>query len=413
MEVNEAAEALFKERNQRVMDAVQLRKPDRVPVSIPLSYFPAKFAGVTTYDAFYNYDKWKDAFIKTVKYLDPDRCGITANSSGYIMEVLGNRQTKWPGHGVSINDTHQAVELENMKADEYDYFLEDTADFYMRYFMPRAYETLEPLTKLSPLYSVPGSIPYGLLASSEYTEMFEKLLKAGKYWIKQQEQSRLLAEELHELGYGSTGRITAGGGAPFDQISDFLRGMRGAMLDMIRQPDKLLEAIELLSRRQLKRINELPQAKEFSLSFIALHRGADGFMSNKQFETFYWPYLLKAIKAIAEKGYSVNVFFEGDYTSRLEYLTELPRGHVVGLFDRSDMKRVKEILGGHICISGNVPASLLTAGTPQEVKDYCKWLIDVVGKDGGYIMAPGCSVDKAQPENLKAMVDFTKEYGRY
>lgn len=411
--MDEATKKLYEERLQRIKDAAQLKKPDRVPISIPLSYFPAKFAGVTTYDAFYNYDKWRDAFIRTVKFLEPDACGIEANSSGYIMETLGTRQMKWPGHGVSMNDSHQAVEMENMKADEYALFLEDTTDFYIRYFIPRAYEALEPLAKLPPLYSAPGMIPYNLLASPEYVDMFEKLLKVGKYWIKGQEQYRLFTEELHELGYGSTSHINIGGIAPFDQISDFMRGMRGAMLDMLRQPDKLLEAIELVSNHQLESISELPQATEFSLSFIALHRGADGFMSSKQFEVFYWPYLLKTIRALAEKGYTVNVFFEGDYTSRLEYLTELPKGYVVGLFDRSDMKRVKEVLGGHICISGNVPASLLTAGTPQEVKDYCRWLIDVVGKDGGYIMAPGSSVDKAQPENLKAMVDFTKEYGVY
>lgn len=136
-------------------------------------------------------------------------------------------------------------------------------------------------------------------------------------------------------------------------------------------------------------------------------------MSNKQFEIFYWPTLKKSIEALVDKGYTPNIFFEGEYTSRLEYLLELPKGKVIGLFDRSDMARVKEVLGNHICIAGNVPPSLLQAGTVQEVKDYCKWLIDVVGKDGGYIMAPGCSVDEVEPENLKAMVDFTKEYGVY
>ncbi len=404
---------LYKEREKRFIDAVQLKVPDRVPTYINLGYFPAKFAGVTTYDAFYNYNKWTDAFIKTAKYLEPDMCGITSVSSGYMMELLGYRQTKWPGHGVSMNDTHQAVEMENMKADEYDLFLEDTADFTIRYFMPRAYEALEPLAKLSPLSNAPGAIPYGLLNDPEFTKIFEVLIKAAPFVVERQAEETALANELRGLGYPVRGRAPGGGGAPFDRISDFLRGMRGAMLDMHRQPDKLLEAIELISRRQLKMIRALPEAKEFTLSSIALHRGADGFMSLKQFATFYWPYLLESINALVDKGYTLSIFFEGNYTSRLEYLLELPKGKIVGLFDCSDMKRVKEVLGGHICISGNVPASILTAGTPQDVREYCKWLIDVIGKDGGYIMASGSSVDKAEPENLKAMVDFAKEYGRY
>ena len=75
-------------------------------------------------------------------------------------------------------------------------------------------------------------------------------------------------------------------------------------------------------------------------------------------------------------------FFEGDYTSRLEYLLELPKGKVMGQFDTTDVFKAKEILGGHMCIRGNVPVSLFHAGTPQDVRDYCKKLIDVVGKDG-------------------------------
>ena len=185
------------------------------------------------------------------------------------------------------------------------------------------------------------------------------------------------------------------------------------MLDMYRQPDKLLAAIEMLSRKQIRTIKQVPQAKEFTLAFAALHRGADGFMSLKQFEVFYFPYLKKAMEALVDKGYTPYVFFEGDYTSRLEYLRQLPRAKIFGLFDRSNMTRVKEVLGGHMCIAGNVPSSILQMGTPEDVKKYCKWLIDVVGKDGGYIMSPGSSIDEVKPENLKAMIDFTKEYGRY
>ena len=91
----------------------------------------------------------------------------------------------------------------------------------------------------------------------------------------------------------------------------------------------------------------------------------------------------------------------------------LPKGKILALFDRSDMKKTKTILGGHICISGNMPSSLLQTGSKEDVTKYAKWLIDVVGIDGGYIMAPGSSVDEVKPENMKAMVDFTKEYGVY
>jgi uroporphyrinogen-III decarboxylase len=202
-------------------------------------------------------------------------------------------------------------------------------------------------------------------------------------------------------------------GAPFDVISDFLRGMRGAMLDMYRCPDKLLQAIDMMCRIQVDRIAQAPQAAAFSPVFMPLHRGAHGFMSLKQFETFYWPSLMKVNLALIEKGYTPDLFFEGNYTSRLEYIAQLPKGKAIARFDVCDMKRAKEILGKTVCIAGNMPVSVLQVGTADDVKKIVKELIDTVGKDGGYIMAPASALDEVNPENMKTWIDFTKEYGKY
>ena len=60
-----------------------------------------------------------------------------------------------------------------------------------------------------------------------------------------------------------------------------------------------------------------------------------------------------------------------------------------------------------------MPISLLISGTADDVRDYCKKLIDVVGKGGGFIMDASTVLDDAKPENVKTMIDFTKEYGVY
>jgi len=189
--------------------------------------------------------------------------------------------------------------------------------------------------------------------------------------------------------------------------------MRGSMLDMYRQPDNLLKACQQLLPLMLS--SGIAGAKRSGSTrvFIPLHRGAEGFMSPKQFETFYWPTFKELVLGLVNAGLTPCPFFEGDYTSRLEYLLEFPKGKVLGHFDTSDIFKTKEMLGNHMCIQGNVPPSLLQTGTPQDVKDYCKKLIDVVGKGGGLIVTPRSSIDEVKPENLKAMIDFTKEYGVY
>jgi uroporphyrinogen-III decarboxylase len=147
--------------------------------------------------------------------------------------------------------------------------------------------------------------------------------------------------------------------------------------------------------------------------FMTNTRGSDDFMSMKQFETFYWPTFKKLVLTLIERGATPCIFFEGNFTSRLEHLLDFPKGKILVRLDTTDIFRAKEILRDHFCVEGNVPSSLLQIGSVQDVKDYCKKLIDIVGKDGGYILGPRSSTDEVKPENLKAMIEFTKEYGRY
>jgi len=205
------------------------------------------------------------------------------------------------------------------------------------------------------------------------------------------------------------------GGAPFDTISDFLRGMRGTMLDMYRCPDKLLAACDKLFEWRLARaVPFTPDARgNPRRMFMALHRGSDGFMSVKDFEKFYWPTLKKAILATIELGCIVSPFWEGIWDQRLEYLLDFPKGKVVFHCELTDVFRAKEMIGDCMCIQGGVPPTILQAGSPQDVEEHCKKLIKDIGKNGGLIVFPNSAMDYARPENVKAMVETVKKYGGY
>jgi uroporphyrinogen-III decarboxylase len=409
--MDKAAEQAYREREKRLMDAVQLKTPDRVPIFMGLNYFPAKFTGTTTWAAYYDWPTWRAAYIKAAKEYEPDRLLVVLNQSGHVLEAIDMKQLKWPGHGVSRYHTHQFVEGEYMKAEEYDLLLNDTSDFLIRFYLPRVYGLLAPAAKLPPLNILINGLPFNTLATDEFADMLEKLSKIARQAVEWQKQTTAIIRELTDLGYFCPSPMMAG--APFDVISDFLRGMRGTMLDMYRCPDKLLAAIDMITRIMLDRIAQAPPVTGLQPVFMPLHRGAYGFMSLKQFETFYWPTLKKVSLALIDKGYTPDLFFEGNYTSRLEYIAELPKGKAIARFDNCDMARAKQILGKTVCIAGNMPSTVLQVGTVDDVKRICKELIDVVGKDGGYIMAPASALDEVKPENLKAMIEFTKEYGKY
>ena len=106
-------------------------------------------------------------------------------------------------------------------------------------------------------------------------------------------------------------------------------------------------------------------------------------------------------------------FCEGRRDKQLEYFTGFPKGSLVILFEQTDIFRAKEILGDRVCLMGNVPLPLLQLGSPQDVEEYCRKLIKVCGKGGGFILANGGGIYDAKPENMRAMVDSIKKYGWY
>jgi len=409
-------EELFKERTKRVEDAVQLKVPDKVPFLPFFSFFLAKYAGISFEQAMYDYDKLRIAAKKVILDFQPD---MYLNPYGLIpvgptLEALDYKQLKWPGHGVDPNLTYQFVEGEYMKAEEYDAFLFDPTDYMLRTYLPRICGVLEPLKMLP---SIPSAyylriVPrVAVLGIPEVAAAFERLLKAGAEAQRMMAEAGSFVKEMEELGFPCQFGSTAY--APFDYIGDYFRGTRGIMLDMYRNPDKLLEAIEKVLPIM---IEGGVAAKRAGIPrvFMPLHKGAHGFMSLEQFKTFYWPALQKLMLALIDEGLTPCPFFEGDYTSRLEIIKDIPKGKAIYWFESADIFKAKEVLGDRVCIRGNVPASLLCTGTPQEVRDYCKKLIDVVGRGAGFIMDGAIGIpDEAKPENVKAMADFTREYGVY
>ena len=411
-----SVQELYQERNKRLVDTVALKVPDRVSVDVAFGYFPAKYLGIPTAAAYYDYDLWLDATMKTAADFDPDSIWyINGFSSGKTNEDIDPKSMRWPGHGVERG--HQAIEGEWMKANEWDAYFEDPGDYLLRVYLPRVAGVMTPfkdLPKLSTLgFGYRGAVALGeaLATHPEIVTAIQQLQKAGEESLKWRGKTMEFNKHVEALGY--PGNQGMGAGAAFDQISDNIRGMAGTMLDMYRQPDKLFKYMDRTQERTLARIAAMPQRTDSPRAFIALHRGSDGFMSLKQFEKFYWPYLKKSLLALIDKGIVPSVFFEGKWTDRLEYLAELPPGKVLGHFDITDMFKAKEVLKGIMCLRGNVPGSILGMGSVQDVKDYCKKLIDVVGKDGGLIVSHGVVPDEAKPENLHAMIDFTKEYGVY
>jgi hypothetical protein len=409
------AAELYKKRVQRLIDVINVNEPDRVPVMLPVAFFPAYYSGSSLRKVMYDYEELRRAWFKFLDDFELDIYpGPGVVSPGRIFDKLDYKLFKWPGHGLDVNVvSQQYVEGEYMKPDEYDTLIEDPSDFWLRVYMPRIFGIFESFRHLQP-YSSIIEIPTGYFVPYTRPDVraaLQAILDAGEEMAEWQEAVGACDRKALSMGIPSLrGSFTK---APFDIIGDAMRGTQGIIMDMYRQPDKLIEAMEKITPLAIKTAVDSVNSTEGIVITIPLHKGADGFMSEKQFETFYWPTLKKVILGIIAEGIVPVMFVEGSYDTRLEIISELPKASVIWWFDKTDMARAKSILGGTACIAGNVPGSLLCTGTPLAVKEYCRKIIETCSRDGGYILTGGVVIDAGKAENLRALMEAAKEYGVY
>lgn len=410
------AEKAYYARIKRLADAYLMKEPDRVPVQLPFGIMPAYWAGANLKTVMYDYDELRRAWKKFLHEFEMDTyVGPGMILPGRVYDLIDYKLYTWPGHGLPDDATgFQFVEGEYMRADEYDALIRNPSDFWMRTYMPRIFgifESFRNLQSFTDIIELPGAyfMPF---TRPDLQTTLQVLLDVGKEFPKWQAVVAECTREAQEAGVPST-RGVGLAKAPFDTIGDTLRGTKGIFMDMYRQPEKLLKAIDVITDLTIDSLVSRANASRVTTVGFPLHKGADGFMSAKQFETFYWPSLRKVCLALIDDGIVPSLFAEGSYMTRLETVNEFPRGAVAWRFDRTDMATAKKVLGDKCCISGNVPTSLLSTGTAQGVKEYCRNLIEVCAPGGGYILSAGASVDQAPPENLRAMMEAAKEYGVY
>ena len=408
-------EQLYEERDKRANDVTDLKVPDRIPLTINADF--ANYTDVPRSAAYYDPIAYKKATRYVNVTFEPDLVFPGLPTSGAAFEALGVTNRLWPGGPLPADYHYQFEEMEFMKEDEYEMFFEDPTDFMIRRFLPRMYESLAPLMDLPPLgmmmQGFEGLTP--VFAMPEFRKVAEVLAKAGDETQKFRDLIGNSYEDLAYLGFPPFSQLGLGGigGAPFDTVSSFLRGMQGSMLDMYRQPDKLIKLCDMiLDRRIAQAVKPEPQPNGKPRRVgMPLWRGDKSFMSKQQFEKFYWPGLRRAMQAVIDLGGVPIPFFEAEFGERLERLYELPKGKVIVSIEYEDLPKAREILTGHHCILVRGPFSLEKA-SPHQVIDCYKDIFDRFGEGGGLMMNVRLP-DNIGTGEIVPMLDEIREYVRY
>jgi len=393
-------EKLYSTRLKRYVTAMQNGKPDMIPIRPFVAEFTAKYAGFNCQQVTHDYEKAFEAACKCAADFDWD--AVVANMvyvwTG-LTEAIGTKYYGVPGIHVGPDTGFQYREPSEedafMKPDEYDALIEDPTGFLFNVWLPR-------VSKDVSAQGQPTSYRNNL-----------SFLKGGmamlKYFYGFGPQIQRLKDEC-----GTVSAIAGILKAPLDIIADKLRGYLGLVNDLLTQPDKVLAACQaLVPHLTYMALSGADPEKNVPIGFW-MHRGCVPFVNMEHFEKIFWPTLKPILEEIWSKGHQVLFYAEGDWNAHLDRFAELPDQSIVYHVDRGDIFEAHKKIGHKFCLSGGIPNYLLGLGTADEVRDYCKKVIDGVAGDGGYIMDASAIIQNdAKIENIKAMTDFTREYGGY
>jgi uroporphyrinogen-III decarboxylase len=356
---------LLLERKTRVSKAIALEKTDRTPLILMMDAFCARHIGVKLSDFCESLAASNAIMLESAKKLG-DFDGVNAPFGvALLFPTMFCAKIKLPGRELPDDSLWQLDEREVMTVDDYDVILnKGWGPFLQDYLVNRLGYPL-------------GKIMQELDKTAQFINNFET---AGY------------------LVYSPGAAIT---------VNEYLSGGRSMpkfMKDLFKMPDKVEAVLDVIQQENNETLRQQIRATKASVVFLSPARGASEFFSPKLWERFVWKYLKGAIDVIIEEGAAADIHIDSNWGRDLEFFLSLPKGKCIFETDGStDIYKIKEILGGHMCIKGDVPAQKLALGTSDEVYDYCTKLIKDMGT--GFILSSGCSLPpNAKVENVKAMI---------
>ncbi|TFF63751.1 MAG: hypothetical protein EU521_00445 [Promethearchaeota archaeon] len=417
----ENSEELIKAKIERLESAAAAKTPDRVPIGIATTYFPAKFAGITYEQMFYDNEKYKEATTKFAREFNWDAfsplrsfesvplglslagydvdlaIGAAVSSvlhGGASHDILDDVYSSMPGRELGENVESQFVIAEPVMNDtDYDPFLEDPFGFLANTIVPRAYRNLRDLSSPKAIGS--------LLKMGQQMNKFPAFLSDFVTKMKQ--------EAWVPWYYALNPN-------PLDLIGAWFRDFDTLSLDLYRKPEKVKALCEALTP-YLAAVGKM--TGKISLDLTGSRRvfcpiWYNTYLSPEKYKEFHFPYIKKIVNELVEADFTPLMSFQGRYDHLLDTLLELPEGKVILWFDKTDLSKVKEVVGDKYCIAGGIPSSLLIGGTPEKVTQHVKDTLEKFKPGGGFILSTEFNgMGDAKVENVKAMTETLRKYGEY
>lgn len=358
---------ILDERKTRIMKAVSLEKPDRVPVVLEYAGFAASATNTSMARFISTPAKATQTMIDAYKLLGGGDAINYGSFSPYRLSYLFGAKVRVPGVDLPPNELWQVYESELMKREDYDRILNiGWKAFFKEFLSSRVFDDADP----------------GLLPENQ----------------GQVDVLGLWAEQGVPVLTG--GDVTS----PFELLCGG-RSLESFFLDLVEIPDKVKAVMDQIVPHCAKDVAENALSRGYPVAWVGGWRTAPFMISPAMWERFVWPYLRRLVYEVLDSGLTPLLHLDSNWERELGRFLEFPKGQIIMALDGdTDIFKAKKILGDHMCLMGDVPASLFAFGSPDEVYSYSRKLVKQIGPEG-FILQSGCDIPaNAVLKNVQAMI---------
>ena len=379
IEIGITAEEIEK-RRQRVQKAKRFETPDRIPVIPAIAHrFLVPKTGIRFKDYYSDPETMLRAQLLSQKWL-MENIRTDAHS------ITG----AWVGAWTDFQNTFEAGSL----GCEIHFFDDDIP--WVGEGWVKTDSDLRKLEKMDFIHS-------GINAKQlSYREAM--IAVADKYPV------RFLGGEIFYPGMNPNLTHTSDG--PFGIAGD-LMGQVEAFEAVIERPDFLRELLHIIIDKMIEyldhcwKVEKLPVPKDFAWT--------DDLAMSLSAEQYRDVVLTEELRLRTHfDGYlSMHMCGKTDHLLKI-FADELRINEYQGFGYQVDLDLISEVMGGRVVLVGNVDPMLIYSGTPEEIRQATRTVIEKLGPKRGLIIQDGSNISPGTPlENINAMMEAAELYGRY
>jgi uroporphyrinogen decarboxylase len=211
---------------------------------------------------------------------------------------------------------------------------------------------------------------------------------------------------------GANTSLTHTADGPFGVAGD-LMGKTEIFIAVTERPDFVRELMRIVTAKLIEYLDfcweeeNLPRPRDFAWT-----DDLSVSLSAETYRRLVLPFE-KELRFHFDGRLSLHMCGKSDHLLRT-FLDDLRIHEFQGFGYEVDLNRIAAAMGGKVVLLGNVNPMLIHSGTPAQVREATRRVIEVLAPLRGLIVQDGNNIPPGSPlENINAMMEAAELYGRY